>query len=283
MSNEIARQNGGTPARMTPEDAFKADVMRAASRAMVATMGSAAGTKAAARVALAFVAAVRQAKTPGDLMRCSPESVQTCIANSAETGLMPGGAYPTVWLVPRAGQLRWEISHRGIATLAQRAGYGLRAVAVHVEDPSLVLAFGEVEAHEPDPDLYPETLDQLRGVYVVIKRLSDGQCLGRPWVPGALIRKRAASSQAGPVWRSWPVEMAIKTAIKYTMARGDIVIDSSELSAAIQAEAETDREEAHPAASASRIPPAQPPADLALPAPAGPGADLEVDAELDPQ
>ena len=230
--------SGGPPAR-SPDDAFKAQVFQAASRAMVATLGSGPGQKAAARVALAFVAAVRSAKTPGDLMRCSPESIQACVANSAETSLMPGGPYPTVWLVPRAGQLRWEISHRGIVTLAQRAGYSLRAIPVHVEDPVLTLAFGEVVEHDSHPDLYPGGLDDLRGVYVSITRLSDGASMGRPWVPVSLIRKRATSPQAGHVWKAWPVEMAIKTAIKYCMARGYIVIDSQELDAALSAEGPT--------------------------------------------
>ena len=230
--------NGGPPAR-TPDDAFKAQVYKAANSALVQTLGSAQGQKAAMRVALAFYSALRNAKNPSDLMRCSPESIQACVANSAETSLMPGGPYPSVWLVPRAGQLRWEISHRGIIALAQRAGYGIRAVPVHVDDPVLVLAFGEVVEHDSHPDMYPGSIDELRGVYVSITRLSDGANMGRPWVPASLIAKRATSPQAGPVWRTWPIEMACKTAIKYCMARGYIIIDSQELDAALSAEGPT--------------------------------------------
>ena len=235
---QTTRGNGGQVAR-TPDDTFKAQVYGAANKALVATLGSAQGQKAAMRVVLAFYSAIRNAKNPGDLMRCSPESIQACVANSAETSLMPGGPYPSVWLVPRAGQLRWEISHRGIISLAQRAGYGIRAIPVHVEDPVLVLAFGEVVEHDSHPDLYPTSLDDLRGVYVSITRLSDGASMGRPWVPVSLIRRRAESAQAGPVWKTWPVEMAIKTAIKYCMARGYITIDSQELDAALTAEGPT--------------------------------------------
>ena len=140
---QTTRGNGGPPAR-TPDDNFKAQVFQAASKALTTTLGSAQGQKAAMRVTMAFFTALRNAKNPGDLMRCSAESIQACVANSAETSLMPGGPYPSVWLVPRAGQRRWEISHRGIISLAQRAGYGIRASPVHNQDPVLVLAFGEV-------------------------------------------------------------------------------------------------------------------------------------------
>jgi len=217
---------------------FKMYVARTAQKAMVAVYGSAQGKRAAAKTALAFAEAASRAKDPSALYSCSYESVASCVATAAEVGINPGGPYPKAYLVPRGGHLNYEITHRGIAVVAQREGFAIRAVPVHIDDPVLTLEFGEVSEHEADPDSYPAGLDDLRGVYVSMTRLSDGANMGRPWVPVALIRKRAESRQAGPVWRSWPVEMAQKTAIKHCVARGMIVIDSDDLDIAFSAEPE---------------------------------------------
>lgn len=217
---------------------FKRGVLHDARNAMAMLLGSEEGQKAGAKVAMAFVSAVHNAKDPSALLNASTDSIRACIAASADTGIMPGGAYPKVWLVPRGGKLQWEISHRGICALAQRAGIKLRAVPVHVNDESLRLEFGEVVAHTPPPDLWPERLEDLMGVYVIAQRISDGATMSRSWVPAALISKRANSRQAGPVWKQWPVEMAQKTAIKYLMARGELVIDNPEIDRAFAVDAE---------------------------------------------
>ncbi len=222
---------------MPSEIEFKKYVADKASRAMVALLGSQQGRRAGARIALAFAQAAQAAKRPDDLYRCSGESIAGCIATAAETGIYPGGPHPKAYLIPRGGALQYEITHRGIAVLAQRAGYGLRPIPVHIDDPILSVQFGEVIEHEADPDRHPQSLDDLRGVYVCMTRLSDGANMGRPWIPVSVLRTRAESRQAGPVWRQWPVEMAMKTAIKYAVARGMLVIDSDALDSAFAAEA----------------------------------------------
>ena len=55
-------------------------------------------------------------------------------------------------------------------------------------------------------------------------------------MPGSAIRKRAATRGAGPVWRSWPLEMASKTAIKWACARGFVPVESIELDQALAAD-----------------------------------------------
>ena len=210
------------------QDNFKRMVLSSAQKAAVATLGSAEGLKAAARVTLAFAQAAAVARDPSALYRCSQESIIACITTAMDTQIYPGGVYPKAYLVPRGGQLQYEITHRGIAVLAQRAGYGIRAVPVQ-KGEHVLISFGEVQEHEQDPDNYPTKLDDLRGVYVILTRLADGANMGRAWVPVSLIQKRANSRQAGPVWKQWPIEMAQKTAIKYCVARGALVIDSEAL------------------------------------------------------
>lgn len=221
---------------MSTDTEFKRHVADRAQRAMIALLGSTKGRRAGARLALSFAQAASQSKDPSALYRCSGESIAACIATAAETSIYPGGPYPKAYLVPRGGQLQMEITHRGIAALAQRAGYTLRAIPVHIDDPLLRVEFGEVVEHESDPDVWPSTLDDIRGVYVVMRRIADGATMSRAWVPVSIIRQRAESRQAGPVWRQWPIEMAMKAAIKYCVARGMIVIDSTELDIALDAE-----------------------------------------------
>jgi len=220
---------------MPSEHDFKIHVARTAQKAMVAIMGTASGKRAGARVALAFAEAASRARDPMALYKCSGESIAACIATACETGLMPGGPYPKAYLVPRGGQLNFEITHRGIAVVAQRAGCALRAIPVRA-DEDVTISFGEVTEHDANPDAYPTDLNDLRGIYVSMTRLKDGANMGRPWVPVSVIKLRAESRQAGPVWKQWPIEMAQKTAIKYCVARGMLVIDSDDLDIAMSAE-----------------------------------------------
>lgn len=217
--------------------AFRDGIQKDAEKYLRDMLGTEQGRAAAARVALAFSAAARAAKSPEALYRCSRASIVAAVAMSALTNLMPGGPAPSVWLVPKGDELQWWLSHRGIAALALRAGFQIVATPVHKDD-AVRIEFGEVLAHEPDPDRWPGSLDELRGVYVTIRRVADGATLGRPWMPIAAIRRRASSG--GPVWKSWPIEQAQKTAIKWCHARGYVPIESAELQMALGAEPQDD-------------------------------------------
>jgi len=210
---------------------FRTNVEGLARNMLAEILGSKEGRQAAAQVGLAFGAAVRSAKDPSALYKCSPESVGSAVAMSALTQLMPGGPAPAVWLVPKGGELQWWLSHRGIATLCLRAGYQVLPVPVHIND-HFVVSFGEVEEHEPND--WPESLGELAGVYVTVRKLSDGLVLCRPWVPqGAIMRRRKG---AGPVWNAWPIEMAQKTAIRWCLSRGLLPIQGMEINLALGAE-----------------------------------------------
>ena len=210
-------------------------VQRMASAMLLDLVGEERATEAAARVGMAFAAAHRAARNPRDIERCSPESIASAVALSALTGLMPGGALPSVWLVPRSGELQWMISHRGLMSLCRRAGYQLSAVPVG-QDDHIVIEYGEVTEHRAAVGEEPTGLDDLAGVIVSCRRLSDGAILGRYWLPASAIRKRASARGAGPVWRSWPLEMASKTAIKWACARGFVPVESIELDHALSAD-----------------------------------------------
>ena len=142
---------------------------------------------------------------------------------------------PTVWLVPRRGELQWMISHRGLMQLCRRAGYQLSAVTVGTAD-HIEVEFGEVTEHRAKVGCEPTGIDDLAGVIVSCRRLSDSCVLGRYWLPGSDIRKRSKVRGAGPVWKDWPLEMAMKSAIKWACARGLVPIESIELDQALSAD-----------------------------------------------
>jgi len=223
-------------------------------------MGTEDGRRQGARFALAFATAARSSKDPDAFYRCKPESIAAAVSLSMETGLMPGGAMPAVWLIPRAGELQWMPSHRGLIQLAQAAGYQVRAVPVCHGD-TIRIEGGEVVELVTDPDAWPTSLADLRGVAVYVSRISDGTRFAAAWVPGAAIVQRSKAKGSGPVWREWPIEMAIKSAIRFVFARGYVPVESVELDTAMRADMEPD---AAPAVQVQpqRIPSAQPPADL---------------------
>lgn len=190
---------------------------------------------AAGRLALSFDAAVRTAKDPQALLDCTPASIRACIANSAITQLFPGGPSPDVYLVPRQKVLAWSLTHVGMAKLAARQGYALIVVPVHNDD-ILKLEFGEATVHEQDPRRSPKSFDDLCGVIVVLRRIEDGRVVGRPFVGVDVIEARRRAKGAGPVWNQWPIEMAMKTAIRYAYARGMLPLTGEDWQSAMIAD-----------------------------------------------
>ena len=260
MTTNLQRRNNAPPT-------LRRRVQHMAGSMLTDLVGEERATEAAARVGMAFAAAHRAARNPRDIERCSPESIASAVAMSALTGLMPGGAMPSVWLVPRSGELQWMISHRGLTQLCRRAGYQLSTCVVGLED-HIVSEFGEVTEHRAEIGSEPTGLDDIAGVIVSCRRLSDGAVLGRYWLPGADIRKRAKAKGAGPVWRSWPLEMAQKTAIKWACARGLVPIESVELDNALAADTRATVGEERPAPIVVHKPETAPPsAAFALPEP----------------
>lgn len=198
-------------------------------------LGSEVGKKAAARVAIAFSEAARKSKKPMAFLECSEQSVMNAVINCANTRLYPSSVLSPVWLVPKARELQWWLSHRGEIRLCQRAGFQLIPVPVAAGE-NVTIQFGEVTAHEGSPDVWATKLDQLQGVYLTIRRLSDGVVFGRPWLPRAAIEMRRAKALTKSIWDAWPVAMAQKTIIHWAMGRGLVPAEAEELIDALSRE-----------------------------------------------
>jgi recombinational DNA repair protein RecT len=237
--------------------AFSAMVLNSGARLLDEWVGPERAAEAKGRIMAAFSAAALSARNPADLYACTPASVAQCVAISALTGIMPGtGAAALAYLVPRrarkgeAPQLQYQLSHRGLAALARRAGLTLIAVPVGMAD-RLVIRDGEAAEHEQDPDHPPQEWDDLRGVLVIVKE--GGQTVFRGWVAKALIERRRAQSDSWrfaesgedwkkkqSTWHQWPVEMAMKAALHYAVSRGWAVIDDTEALRALSADSQAD-------------------------------------------
>tara|TARA_R110002020_G_scaffold65726_2_gene173343 strand:- start:1202 stop:2089 length:888 start_codon:yes stop_codon:yes gene_type:complete len=228
------------PEKLHPAIRFRGIVESKATEFLQGMVGSDAGNEAAGRVALAF----RQAAQADDkLYSCDPASVAQAVALSAITGLMPGGPLPDVYLLPRGNQLQWQVSHRGFARLASRAGIRLRTKAVFESDE-----FNVREGTDPElrhvPDLNADqSWDTLRAVYVVAHYPNGDRDF--VVIRKADIEKRRANSDSfrrsgqRSVWGKWPIEMALKTGIRYAIARGLVPMDDDS-STAYQHDGEQD-------------------------------------------
>lgn len=216
-------------------------------------IGSAAGDEAAGRVALAF----RQSAQANDKMySCDPASVAQAVALSAITGLMPGGPLPDVYLIPRKNQLQWQVSHRGFARLAARSGVRLRTKAVFMDDDFSVREGTDPELnHTPNLDA-EQSWDTLRAIYVVAHYPNGDKDF--VVIRKADIEKRRANSDSfrrsgsSSVWGKWPIEMALKTGIRYAISRGLVPLDADG-STAYQHDGEQDASSSSPSVAVAEI------------------------------
>ena len=222
----------------TPDQLFGARLSRMAKQQCAKLIRGKAGEQAAQRITMAVLGAMQAARDPSAFHHCTDLSLANCIALSAQTGLLPGGPSPSVYLVPQSArrgeppELQWRITHRGISVLAYRSGFALRAVPVAAAD-FLSVSLGEVVEHAPDGTSWPSTLEELQGIAVCVKDLDRGRDVIRAWVAMPVIAARRALARSSNIWQKWPIEMAQKTAIKYCLARGVLPLDSAELSVAL--------------------------------------------------
>lgn len=227
-------------------------------------------------------------KNPG-LLRCSPISLLGASMTAAQLGLEPG-PLQHCYLVPRKGEVTFQLGYRGMIELALRGG-GMLSIDAH-----LVGANDEFEfAYGTDAYLHhvPALDDpgEPRCVYAVA-RLREG---GTPFAVLSLAevdrRRRRSSAPDSPAWRDDFSAMARKTAIR---ALEPFLPKSAELAVALKLDEqvrtdwaarldESDPSEGE-AASAGELPPVDPPvaeegaADVGSEAGAGSG-----DASGDPE
>lgn len=214
-----------------PRAKYTALVSAQAERLLADLLGGPEAKQAASRLSttLRQIAASNPA-----IYECEPASVAECVALSALSGLNPGGPLPLVYVLPRkikgVQRLQWMISWRGLSELARRSGYQVRATAVHVHDAfEVTMGLSPDLQHKPCDEYPPRAWEDLRGVYVVATEISTGRIVGFEWVARSVIEDRRAKSDSwrsgyGP-WKEWPMEMALKTGLRYAISRGLVSID----------------------------------------------------------
>lgn len=251
----MANPNATTEPVADPMGDLYAFIHRSTVGAMTARHGGEKGKEAAVKVFAAIRNAISTAKNPFNFASCTDQSILNCINQSIDLDLYPGGPNPNVYLVPQSPrkgepmEMQWRITHRGLATLAARAGYALAAVPVAKGD-HIEVDMGDVVSHRPADLSRSPTMGNLLGFIVVVKRQRDGVALTRAWVPADIITARQAKARDQSIWQAWPMEMSAKTAIKYVFARGIAVIES--LDAIIAADTAAEIEEAAQPVEATR-------------------------------
>lgn len=227
------------PAKQQPKPpAFRANVNKIATSLMTDWVGEDRAGEAVGRIAAALTSARASARDPRDFDLCTPESVGHCVAVAALTGIMPStGAGALAYVIPQRPrrddppQLQYRLSHRGLAALALRSGMHMTAIPVGMNDELTVTDDGRARIAKMDLDNPPETMDELRGVIVVVKSEKRGHVIHSGFLAKKLIEKRRAMSlsykaNSGP-WIDWPIEQAMKTAMHYAASRGWCVIDDT--------------------------------------------------------
>ena len=224
-------------------------------------VGEARAQEAIGRIATAINTSAASAKNPADFYACTPASIGKVVAISALTGIMVGtGQGALAYAIPRRPrkneppQLQFQLSHRGVAALAKRAGFSLVAHPIHVNDVLSMDENSEVQVVKRDFDNPPMTEADLRGVLVVVKSIATGVCVAKGFVAKSLINQRRDKSDSyryaelskdswakdNSTWHQWYVEMAMKTAMHYAINRGWCVVDDTEAVRALSVDSEGD-------------------------------------------
>lgn len=234
-----------------PARQFRMVAAQIASSLLTDWVGKDRAGEATGRISAALAASAASAKNPSDFYQCTVESIGQCIAVAALTEIMPGtGAAALAYVIPqrpRANekpQLQFMFSHRGLNALARRTGQTMIAIPIGHDDKITFDDSGEVRVVDRDIDNPPTDEKQLRGIIIAVREISNGVTICRGWVPKKLIDQRkavsrSASSSYSP-WAKWYVEMAMKTAMHYAIARGWCVIDDAAATRALSAEAAQD-------------------------------------------
>lgn len=238
---------------------FRARVNTYATQILREWVGDAKAGEAIGRVSNALAAAAASARNPQDFYECTPQSIAKVVATAALTGIMPStGGAALAYAIPRRPrkgeppQLQYQLSHRGIAALARRAGLAMVAYPIGMRDEIESTEDGDCRVVSIDRDDPPTTEAELRGVVVIVRDVQSGQVVARGYVAKKLINARRDTSDSyqfaekpgndwakdSDPWHKWYVEMAIKTAMHYAVNRGWCVIDDTSAVRALQVDAD---------------------------------------------
>jgi recombinational DNA repair protein RecT len=245
----------------SPASKFRLSATSLANTMLKDWVGEERAREATGRIAVALAASAAAAKDPSDFYACTLQSVGKVIAISALTGIMPStGSAALAYAIPRrprkgeAPQLQYQLSHRGVNALANRAGMHMVAIPISYADKLEVEESGDVRVVSRDLDNPPTTESELRGVMVVVRKVDNGKVLCNGWVASKVINARRATSDSfkyaekpgnewakdSSPWHAWYVEQAMKTALHYAISRGWCVVDDTEAVRALKADVESD-------------------------------------------
>ena len=240
--------------KRNPQQQFRAMAVAAARSLLTDWVGEDRAKEAVGRVSTALAASAASAKNPKDFYDCTPASIATVVAISALTGVMPStGAVALAYAIPRrprkgeAPQLTYQLSHRGIAALAERSGSKIITIPISYSDDVTVSVTGEAVVNSIDIDSPPMCEEELRGVIVIVKDRATGVTLFPGFVPKRIINARRELSmdyrysKGDSIWGKWYVEQAMKTASHSAAGRGWVVIDDSDAQRALTADVDGDR------------------------------------------
>lgn len=254
-------QNAGAIAKAKQPRNFRERCYAISYPMLMSLVGEERAKEATGRVSAALATVREAAKDPTSFDKCTVESIGQVIAISALTGIYPGtGAAALAYAIPRSPrkgedpQLTYQLSHRGLNALANRAGSQMVPIPISFSDEIETTESGDVVIKKMDLDNPPTTEAELRGVIVHVKRLDTGACICSAWVPKKLIDQRRDTSdsfryaekpgnewaKASSPWHAWPVPQAMKTAMHYVISRGLCVIDDTEAQRALAADVQSD-------------------------------------------
>lgn len=249
--------------KKSPAAAFREASTNLALSMLKDWVGEERAKEATGRIAVALSASAAAAKKPEEFYACTLQSVAKVIAISALTGIMPStGSTALAYAIPRRPrkgeepQLQYQLSHRGVNALANRAGMHMVAIPISYSDKLKVEESGDVVVESRDLDNPPTNDSELRGVVVVVRKLDSGKVLCTGWVAKKLIHARRDTSDSfiyaekpgndwakeSSPWHAWPVEQAMKTALHYAINRGWCVVDDTEAVRALKADQEADHD-----------------------------------------
>lgn len=161
------------------------------------------------------------AKNP-DLLQCTPESIIQSAMTAAQLGIIPNTPMQLAYLIPYKRECQFQISYRGLITLARRSG-ALKNVEANCiyENDVYDIELGSTSSITHKPNITGDR-GKLLAVYCIIS-LNNGsnQITFMTKAEIDAIRKRSKTSNYGP-WVNDYEEMAKKTVVKRAFKTVDL-------------------------------------------------------------
>jgi recombination protein RecT len=175
------------------------------------------------RVQMAAALAVH--RSDGNLQRCDDDSIMACVFEASRLGFSLIKASGEAYLVPYKDKgtpvCTLIIGYRGMIKAAVRGGTvaAIKALAVHKND---TFDFWDSVSGSRDTggfQLRRSLGDRGNLVAVVPVATHPNGMVSWDIMSRAEIERRRAVAKASPVWRDWPEEQSLKTALRWFLKR----------------------------------------------------------------